>query len=226
MVTYQLLQFVKSAKEKGTADDVIKNNLVSVGWVEEDVTKALSAVALGDVPLPPSIAAQENILRGQQPKGNMWDAFQHILMFISLYLTVVSFALILHYFVDKWFPGVASYGYSSYSYMDDYQRTLVLGYLSAFIVNFPIFSFLFLKITKHTQEHPENRMLNSRKALTYFTLVATFLTLIFNIASLVWQLLNGNISLNFALHFAIWVGLAGLIFSYYLNEVKEDRKYA
>lgn len=225
MVTNQLLQFIKSAKEKGTPDDVIKNNLVSVGWSQEDVTKALAANALGDIPLPPSAEAPGKIVKGQ-PTGSMWDAFQHILLFISLYVTVVSFALLLHYFVDMWFPGVPNFGYSSYNYVDTIQSTLVLGYLSAFIVTFPIFAFLFLKITKHTQEHPEARMLASRKLLTYLTLIATFLTMVGNVISLVWGLLNGNITINFVLHFVIWVGLAGLVFSYYLNEVKEDRRYA
>lgn len=163
-------------------------------------------------PLPAPVAAS----------SNMWDAFQHILLFITLYTSATSLALILHYFVDLWLPPIMINN-SSYQGMKYFQSMLLRGYLSSLIVSYPIFSFLFLKITKKTIENPHMRSLKSRKFLIYFTLVVTFIIALANIISIIYNLLGGNVTFNFLLHFLITMTISGAIFTYYIYQIKEDR---
>lgn len=154
--------------------------------------------------------------------SNMWDAFQHILLFITLYTFATSLALILHYFVDLWLPPIMIDN-SSYQATKYFQSMFLRGYLSSLIVSYPIFSFLFLKITKKTIENSHMRSLKSRKFLIYFTLVVTFIIALANIISIVYNLFGGNVTFNFLLHFLITMIVSGAIFTYYIYQIKEDR---
>ncbi|MDO8610725.1 MAG: DUF5671 domain-containing protein [bacterium] len=224
MITQELLNYIKEARGKAMDEEQIKSQLLQLGWSVEDINNAFVTIN-NNIPLPLTSSSSQ-VNGGRVPKenmGNMWDAFQHILMFISLYVFASSVALILHYYVDKFVPGIEISGYDS---MIAYTGNTFLNiYLSALIVSFPIWAFLFLRITRQTIKTPKIRQLKSRKILTYITLIGTFIIMIANIISTVSSFLNGNISPNFLLHFSVTVGISTLVFVYYLNEVKEDRHY-
>ena len=155
------------------------------------------------------------------PHTTMWDTFEHILMFISLYILATSIALMLYIFVDKWVPSTLE-GNSAFSY---FNASLARGYLAAIIVSYPFFAYLFLRITKRTKTNISIKNLGARKTLIYFTLVVTFLISIGNVISAVYSFLNGNISLNFVLKLFVTLSISLLIFFYYVSQVKDDRKY-
>jgi predicted neutral ceramidase superfamily lipid hydrolase len=94
--------------------------------------------------------------------------------------------------------------------------------MASLIVSFPLFAFFFLRITKRTIEDVSIRMLKSRKFLIYLTLVVTFIILIINVITLVYTFIGGNITVNFFLKFLITLIVSGMIFAYYLYEVRED----
>lgn len=206
-----LQDYIQKAKSEGHTNDQIKANLVQAGWSANAVDNALGHDSGLSVPPPPS----------SKGKTSMWDAFEHILLFISLYVMAAAIAMILHFFVDKY---VASGIITGYGNLGDLNSTLLKGYLSALIVSFPLFAFLFLDVTKRTKANPQLRHLDSRKLLIYITLIATFLFMIFSIITIVYSLLNGNITSNFLFHFAVTVLVNAIIFIYYVNQVKEDRK--
>ncbi|OGM28050.1 hypothetical protein A2962_05540 [Candidatus Woesebacteria bacterium RIFCSPLOWO2_01_FULL_39_61] len=149
----------------------------------------------------------------------MWDAFEHILLFISLYIFTIFLSLLIHYFIDRWIP---KSGRSTSSFYGG--NTTIRMYLSAIIVSFPIFAYLFLRVTKRTMENPKLRKLKSRKFLIYTTLVVTFLVSLTTVIIIVYNFLGGNISLNFVAHFLTTLVISGTIFAYYLRQVKEDRQ--
>ncbi len=158
-----------------------------------------------------------------KPENNsLWEGFEHILLFISLGVMATSLGLILHFFVDKWYPGtptgIASYIGSALLY----QAPLLRGYLAGLIVSYPLFSFFFLRTVNRIRKNPELKHLHSRKILIYATLVITFLIVIINTISLVYGFLGGNVTYNFVLHFLVTVGISGIIFGYYLNEVRGE----
>lgn len=152
---------------------------------------------------------------------SMWDAFEHVLLFISLYIFATAFALLLHFFVDRIFP--SSISTTSYLSGSSYYSTIIRGYLAAIIVSYPFFAFLFLRITKRTFELPDLRKIHARKTLIYITLIVTFIIGLINLISIVYNFLGGNINLNFLLHFFVTFIVSGIIFLYYLNQVRSDK---
>jgi len=228
MINHELVDYIQKAREKNIGIDSIIFSLKKAGW-SEDVIKESNDAASLVVPTPPiPQPVQQKTHIESTHHITMWDSFEHILLFISLYVTAISFALILHYFVDKYLPrsnDLYSTGtYSMYNYPNSWQDNLLRGYLSALIVSFPIFTFLFIRITGSTIKFPYLRMLKSRIVLIYITLTLTFIIMLANIISIVNGLLNGNTTLNFIAHFLVTIGVSGSIFGYYLRQVKGDRK--
>ena len=152
-------------------------------------------------------------------KESLWDTFEHILLFISLYVFAIAFTLMLHQFIDGISP--AAENRNALRYVSKY---LVRGYLASLIVSYPLFSFFFLRVKKRAQKNPDVRHLASRKRLIYFTMIVAFIIVLINITSIIYNFLSGNVTLNFLLHFAATVGVASIIFAYLLNEIKEERK--
>jgi len=56
-------------------------------------------------------------------------------------------------------------------------------------------------------------------------LVVTFLIMISYIIYTIFSLLEGNITVNFVLHLIVTLTVAGSVFGYYLQQVREDRTY-
>lgn len=219
MSTGSLLEYINNAKSAGLSDNQIQENLKKAGWADGDINNALGGAFNPNVvpiPVPQPSASRIEI-------SSVWDTFEHILLFISLYVLYTSLALTLHFFIDKYIISANAnmYGYAAQS---SYGLVLLRGYLAALIVSCPLFSFFFLKVTKRTILHPEIRNLGARKSLIYLTLIITFLVLLINIISIIFNFLNGNVSLNFVTHFITTITLSSFIFVYYLKEVKEDRK--
>ena len=225
MITSELSSYIKSAREKKTSDEDIKSKLQSVGWKEEDIAAAL--VIDSGLPLPPPDGQAQGSAptnpSGVKSPESMWDSFEYILMFIAMYVSAISLATILSYLIDQWFPPYNPYpSYGSYSNtsVPDY----IYGFLSALIVSFPIFAFLFLNLMRRVQKNPLVKRMHSRRMLVYITLIVSFTILLFSVIFAVHTFLTGNISVNFLLHLLVAMGISGGIFLYFLGEVKDDRK--
>lgn len=217
MYHQQLADYIRKSRIEGYTDDTIKNNLIEVGWNLKDINDTLGISSSNNVPMPgASIPPSPSYT-------NMWDAFEHVLMFISLYFMATSFALILHQFINKWAPGTDSYRYSSS--ISSFSDWILRASLASLIVTFPLFAFFHLDINKRTLKNNAIRNLKSRRTLIYTTLVGTFLIMLGKIIQTVFNFLNGNVSFNFILHFFVTVSVSAMIFAYYLYQVRADRKF-
>lgn len=205
--------YIHEARKRDLSNRTIRENLLDAGWSESEVQAAFDADL--PVPVPPGKTPQHRITVAGS--GTMWDAFEHILLFISMYVLAFGIGAILFTFVDRWLPGVNdSSGYIN--------RNGIIINMSALIVSYPLFSFLFYRITKRTLATPAIRLLKARKILIYFTLVVAFVIVISNIISLVYLILSGDVTLNVFMKIMIMLLIAGVIFAYYLQQVKEDRQ--
>lgn len=219
----QLEEYIKKARKEHIADGDIKRDLRTAGWLDRDIDAALRDNPLIKPPTPPENyhgSASGGLAAVSSP--TMWDAFEHVLMFISLYVLAISLALTFHLFINRWVPGIPE-GYRGNVNADISE---LRGYIAALIVSFPLFSFFFLRITLRTINNPLIRALGARKFLIYATLVVTFITVTGSIISIIYNFLNGNVTLNFFLHFVVTTAISALVFAYYLQQVKEDRTYA
>ena len=206
----KLYKYIQNERSKGQTDDIISQKLQYVGWDKKIILKHLIDE---DIPRPDT---------SKKGKASLWDAFEHILLFISLYVFSITFGLLLHFFVNRYLPGVDE---DFYRYGEQARQTEeVNGYIAGVLVSFPVFLFLFRKITQRTLSDPSLRSEIARKLLTYATLIGTFIILLYQASRTIFSLLQGNITWNFVLHFLITSSISTIFFAYYYNEVQEDRK--
>jgi hypothetical protein len=227
MSTPALVDYIKRSQDARLDPIMVREALQAVGWSKSQVTQAaLDAAGLANLPRPEKSDSADGMLGGVvsgHSAASLWDAFEHILMFISLYVMSGSLAMILHDLIDRYVQSVSRNFYETGGYDSVASSSLVLVALSAFIVSFPAFAFLFLRITKRTSLRPETRQLLMRKVFIYLTLIVTFMILLYQVGRAIYNLIGGNLSINFALHFLVSAGITGVIFGYYLYQVQEDR---
>lgn len=224
MAYIELQEYVKKARKEHINEPDMKRDLRASGWLDRDIDEAIRSNPLIKPPAPPKgylgISSEGGLAAISSP--TMWDAFEHILMFISLYVLAIAFALTLHLFVDRFVPGVPE----MYRQPGNADVGMLRGYLAALIVSFPLFAFFFLRITGRTLKNPLIRAIPARKFLIYATLVVAFVIVTGNIINIIYNFLNGNVNLNFFMHFIVTSIVSGSVFAYYLQQVKEDRAYA
>lgn len=206
--------YITQARNNKLSDQEIKNNLLKSGWQEADLSPFFNTP---QIPIPPSPNTAGNV---NNFSNSLWDTFEHALLFISLYITAVALSILLHTITDKY---VVNTALDAVRQSTDSQNWVIRGALAALIVAFPLFAFIFLDITKRTLANSALRNLKARKIFIYLTLVITFIIMIISAIKFVFGMLNGNITLNFLLHFMITSLIPGSIFTYYLQQIREDR---
>lgn len=216
------IKYIRDARNLKLKDDEIKINLFDEGWKRDDIEKAFRVIDSKQkltIPKPDYSSPHVN-----ERKGNvtLWDTFEHILMFISLYVMVVSVIILLNALVDKLLPGVIVDG--AYYRENNFSTFSIRSSLASLIVSYPLFSFFFLHVTARSKKNPDVRGIMPRKILTYLTLIITFLTVLFYVIAFLYTLISGNVTFNFMAHFFVTVVVALVVFLYYLNSVKEDRR--
>jgi hypothetical protein len=209
----KLTGFIEESRKKGVPDEAIKETLVDSGWDKKLVVKSMYDV---EAPVPEADFEKSDKLKRQNI--TLWDTFTHILMFISLAVFAFALGMILHELVDEFVPNPL---YDSrYSYGPD-----ISGYLAALIVSTPIFFSLFIYNYNRTRKYAELKNLLTRKILIYLTLIYTFGHILVKLIMTITQLLEGDISMNFMLHFVVTVTINLIIFIYFLFDVIEARKF-
>lgn len=216
------VKYIREARHIRLQDDEIKLNLLDEGWKKDDIEKAFRIVDSKQklsIPKPDYSSPHITIKKGNV---TLWDTFEHILMFISLYVMVFSIIILLNALVDRIVPGVNIDGNNFRDH--NFSNFSIKISLASLIVSYPLFGFMFLNIAKRSKKNPDIRGIMPRKILNYLTLILTFLTVIVYSIAFLYTLFSGNVTINFVLHFVVTVITSVLIFLYYLNAVKEDRR--
>lgn len=145
----------------------------------------------------------------------MWTTFRHVLSYISLAFFAGSLLSLWNIIINHFFP---SYDDLSYIYggFDEFQ----LYYsISTLIVSAPLFIFLFYDTHKQTPQSFTSKH-RSQITLTYITLIITFTILIVQTITAINSAMMGAFTLNFGLHLLATFLVNGIVFAYYLYEVK------
>lgn len=210
MAANDLLSYIKAAREQDVSDQDIKTTLVKSGWSENEVDQAFSSNKGQSINLPtPPV-----------PHFGMWIGFQYVMLFTSLYISALAFAGLAHYMVNQIIPDTLN----KPGIFGNANEQLLRVYLAALIVAFPIFSFLFILLKKQELSKPVVKNLIGRKQLIYITLTGTFIIMIIDLIKTIYDLLNGEVTQRSFANFVVTILIAGIIFIYYLFEVREDRK--
>lgn len=235
MIDNELKEFIKEQRAKGRADNQIEGILVNHGWKLDDVRAAFDSLDL-NVPIPKmqlggndSGNANDNangnrngsvadVTSEEGSRSDIWDAFENVIMFITMGCVAISMGLLLNYFIDnKLLNSPSPMGFGT-------DSELASVYVAILVVALPIFTFLFLRISKRTKENPALKNKLVRKVLTYITMIITSVLVIINLIVVVYRLLIENLEIEDFLDFVIIVGIGSLVFYYFLTQTKHDRK--
>lgn len=208
MAIQEIDQYVLGARNQGFSDEQIKTQLLKAGWDEKDILVALTPKLSTQV-LPPSVS-----------HFSMWVTFQYVILFISLYVSMIALGGIAHFAVDQLIQD------NLRSYADMGSSYTIKWYLAAIVVSFPIFSILFLTVKRQELVKPAIKNIKSRKLLIYLTLIATFLVIIWKLITTIFNFLDGSLTTRTLAHILVTAGISGSMFFYYILEIKEDRKMA
>lgn len=200
--------FVREALAKGIPKAEIKTALLRADWQEDEVVSALDAFADVDFPIP---------VPRRKPYLSAREAFIYLVLFLCLYITAFSFGKLLFDFINRWVPDV----------LRQYESTDVNAVrmsVSALIVAFPVYLWLTSLMAAAIRRDPEKKGSKIRKWLTYITLFITAGVIIGDLITLLFNLLGGELTLRFFLKVLTVLMIAGIIFGYYLWDLRKEEK--
>lgn len=205
-----LKTFVHEALSKKTSHKEIRHVLEKAGWPDDEIRAALSAYAdmAFAVPVP-----------RRKPYLSAREAFLHLVMFLTLYISAIGFGTLLFQFVNLRFPDpLASY----YSY-ESVRNLLRMG-TSSLVIAFPVFLWVTSLVRAAMKKDPEKRDSKIRRWLTYITLFIAAGIIIGDLIGLLNNVLGGELTMRFFLKALTVGGIAGAIFGYYLMDLKKVEK--
>lgn len=146
------------------------------------------------------------------------DFFLHIGIIASLYVSAISLISLLFQIINLSFPDILEYSYYYASY-DPYSAGIRWAIASLVIV-FPVFIFLSWLVQKDYTAFPEKRDMGLRRWLNYVTLFLTGIAISVDLIVLINSFLSGEISTRFILKVLVVLVTAGLIFGYYIWDMR------
>ena len=206
----ELISFVKESLTQGLPRPQVAKALADAGWREDEVRAALGLYADVSFPVP---------VPRRRPYLSAREAFIHLVLFTCLYLSAWSFGRLLFEFVDRAFPEVLP----AYSFHD---LSGVRMAVSMLVVSFPIYLLLSRLTLSEIRREPDKRSTMVRKWLTYLTLFVAAGFIIGSLIALLFNLLGGEMTTRFFLKVMSILLIAGMIFGYYLWDLRSEEKTA
>ncbi len=143
------------------------------------------------------------------------DFFLYLGVFIGLYVSAINFLVLVFAIINKLFPIAGQYYYDSSSVMR--------WPIAILIIFFPAFIYLAYFVNKELKMSPDKKELGIRRGAIIFTLFASGLTILIDLATLIYRFLGAeDLSIRFFLKVFIILALAIAIFRYYFWEFKRD----
>lgn len=155
-------------------------------------------------------------IHSNQTKASPRDIFLHLASIVALYGSAVSFLILVFQLINVWIPDI-SLGYYSYR-----SPSLIRGAIAALIVFFPMFITSLKMLSSSYKEDESRKKINIRKWLIYFTLFITAFVMAGDSISLIYNFLEGDLTLKFILKICAVFFVAVVIFVYYRHELKDS----
>lgn len=201
---HTLTDFIEHARSKNMDHQTIRILLLSAGWKEKDIAEAMTKEALNmAIPMP-------------NDAGGARDAFLHLLMFVSFFTTAISSVTLFFSYINRWLPDAAFVE----TYGGVVDNSGIRWGLASLIVAFPIFTWISRILHKDMEEHVEKASSAIRRWLTYLTLFVAAATLMGDVITLVFYLLNGELTLRFIFKVLVVLYVAGTGFYYFYRSMK------
>ncbi len=205
----KLIQFVNHARDKGMDYATIRHLLSSAGWKQKEIAEVLCTRDLElSIPEPTGV-------------GSARDAFLHLLVFTALYTWATSLILLFFTCIEFAFPDPARR--TSY-YAIEAGLSSIRGSLAALIVSFPIFLVLWNFLLREVRRHPEKAKGAIRRWLGYLALFVAAVTLSVDVITLIYYLLEGQLTVRFVLKVVVLFLIAGSLVLYLGYTLRSEAK--
>lgn len=143
------------------------------------------------------------------------DFFVFIGSMVALYASAVSLLNLLFEIINASFPDALNFSYDHFSAGMRWS-------IASLLIVFPLYIFLSWFINKDLAVNPLKKNLGIRKWLTYLTLFIAGVTIITDLILLINEFLGGEITTRFAFKVLAVLIVAGVIFAYYLYDLRKD----
>jgi len=206
-----LEDYAKGRVQAGLSKAQIRDELLAVGWSEEEADAAYrdGLVALG-IPVP-STADRPTMAKQSSTVDIVINFFSFILLgIVATALGILYFQVINHVFPD---PLAAMHGLGG-RFMTEAIHHAIASLVIAFPLYYLTMRYLFRRF--HANEgRVESRL---TKWLTYLVLLVASVTIVGDLITVLFKLLQGEVSARFLLKALTILAIASLIFGFYFLE--------
>ena len=208
----KLIRFVDHARDKGMDHATIRQLLLSAGWKDKDIAEVFCTRDL-ELPIPEPAGAGSARARSLRRPGvrKARDAFLHLLVFGSLYVWATSLILLLFTYINFAFPDPA--WRTSYTQLQEIL-SVIRAQLAAVIVSFPVFLIVWNFLLREVRRYPETAKGVLRRWLGYLSLFVGAITLAGDATTLIYFLLEGQLTIRLVLKAAVLFLIAGGLVCY------------
>ena len=208
-INEELLNFVKEALLRELPREEIKIALLQAGWEEGQIESALATYAELDFPIPVP-----------KPKAYLSarEAFFYLVLFSTLYVSAFNLGGLIFHLVDKAHPN------PDINLSAEQINRMINSSVAALVVALPIFLYFTWSINRAVSRDPLKRSSKVRKWLTYVTLFIAAAVLIGVFISLVYNLLEGEMTIPIVYKTITVAIIAAVIFGYYLWDLRSEEK--
>jgi uncharacterized protein DUF5671 len=208
LIDQGVTRFIQNARQKGMDYATIRALLLSAGWKDKDVARALSEGL--DVPVPEPV-------RTSSPR----EAYVYLLIFTALYTMVISLIVLFFHYLDILFPDPA---WEQWRFSEESARSTIRWALVAMIVSSVVFFVLERYLVGEIRRNPAAIRSAVRKWLGYLTLFAASVTLMFDLIWLLYYFLEGELSIRIVCKVTALCIIVGTVFWYYLLALHPARE--
>ena len=201
-----LIGFVRESLARGVSRPDVEEALIRAGWPPHQVGQALArfADAAGfPIPVPrPAVSVKPR------------EAFLYAVMFLALFASAFNLGALAFGIVDLAFPHAEDPP-------EEVTRDGIRWAVSILVVACPVFLYVAAVIRRAVASDPSARASRLRHQLTYVTLFIASFVLVGSVAAVVYNFLDGAVTVRLVLKVLTVGAIAGTAFAYYLRDLRD-----
>lgn len=211
---WELIKYISVSVQKGVFQDEIKKQLRMVGWSEEEINQSYAEALIGiGVPIP-----DKNLEKSFTKKSSTVEIIINLFSFILLGIFATSLGVLSYGIINYFLPDrlAISYDYGSFA-----SFALIHYAIAALVISFPLYYFTIKLWFKsfHVNENKEESKLT--KWITYLVLLITAILIVGDLIAVIFNVLQGEITIRFFLKALVILLIVGGIFGFYFLERKK-----
>jgi len=210
-MTYDLEMFVRAALDKKISKPDIRAELLKGGWDREEVDAVLNLFMESDFPIA---------VPRRKPSLSAREAFLYLVLFLTLYVSAISIGTLLFQFVNRWIPDPLQAANFSITGI----TSIIRNATASLTIAFPVFLLVSWILSRAMRRDPAKRSSGVRRWLTYITLFIAAGVMIGDLITLLNNVLSGDLTTQFILKVLIVLVIAGIIFGFYLWNLRQEEK--